>query len=61
MLANKQKVISYLIVDLLAQLIFLWNLFIQMSRVLQLNLLGKNVTMSALVMISVVSHGFTSL
>jgi hypothetical protein len=61
MLASKQRVTSYLIVDLLAQLVFLWNLFIQMFGVLQLNLLAENATMLALLMISVVLHGFISL
>ena len=58
MLANKQKVISYLTVDLLAQLVFLWNLFIQMFGVLRLNLLAGNATMLVLLMTSVGLRGF---
>jgi hypothetical protein len=61
MLASKQRVISYLTVDLLAQLVFLWNLFIQMFGVLQLNLSAENATMLALLMISVILRGFISL
>ena len=61
MLASKQRVISYLTIDLLAQLVFLWNLFIQMFGVLQLNLLAENATMLALLMTSVVLRGFISL
>ena len=59
MLVSKQRVISYLTIDLLAQLVFLWNLFIQMFGVLQLNLLAENATMLALLMTSVVLRGFT--
>jgi hypothetical protein len=58
MLASKQRVIIYLTVHLLAQLVFLWNLFIHMFGVLQLNLLAENATMLALLMISVILHGF---
>ena len=61
MLVSKQRVISYLIKDLLAQLVFLWNLFIPMFGVLQLNLWAENATMLALLMTSVVLRGFISL
>jgi hypothetical protein len=58
MLASKQKAISYLIVDLLVQPVFLWNLFIQMFGALQLNLLAGNAIMLALWMTSVALRGF---
>ena len=61
MLASKQRVINYLTIDLLAQLLFLRNLFIQLFGVLQLNLLAENTTMLALLLISIVLHGFISL
>jgi hypothetical protein len=58
MLASKQKAINYLIVDLLVQPVFLWNLFIQMFGALQLNLLAGNAIMLALWMTSVALRGF---
>ena len=55
---QQEKAISYLIVDLLVQPVFLWNLFIQMFGVVQLNLLAGNAIMLALWMTSVALRGF---